>query len=186
MRRFVLLDRDGTIIVEKHYLDDPEGVELLEGAADGLRRMLRLGLGLLVVTNQSGVGRGLFDEARLESIHERLLARLADEGVRLDGIYACVHHPDVGCRCRKPAPGLVERAAAEQRFRPEECFVVGDMESDVRLGQMLGASTFLVRTGYGAGVAARGDVRPDFVVEDLREVAETLERLVPRDPSRDG
>src|SRR5271166_4576848 len=109
--RFVALDRDGTIIVERQYLSDPEAVELLPGAAAGLRTMRNLGLGLVVVTNQSAVGRGYFDLARLDEIHGRLRELLAGEDVTIDGIYVCPHTPEDGCRCRKPLPILLKRAA---------------------------------------------------------------------------
>jgi D-glycero-D-manno-heptose 1,7-bisphosphate phosphatase len=177
-RRFVLLDRDGTLIVEKHYLSDPEQVELIEGAADGLRRLAARGLGLVVVSNQSGIGRGFFDTTRLAEIHERLLRELRAEGVALDGIFVCPHHPDERCACRKPRTGLALRAAAELGFDPARAFVVGDMASDVALGRALGATTLLVRTGHGAATLERGEARPDHVVADLREAAHRIESLL--------
>src|SRR5207245_3946349 len=112
-RRFVALDRDGTITVERNYLSDPDQVELLPGAADGLRKLRQLGLGLIVVTNQSAIGRGFFDATQLERIHERLTALLAAEEVALDGIFACPHLPEQNCRCRKPNTGLLDDAARE-------------------------------------------------------------------------
>jgi len=177
-RRFVLLDRDGTLIVEKHYLSDPEQVELIEGAAAGLRRLAARGLGLVIVTNQSGIGRGFFDVARLAEIHERLLRELRAEGVELDGLFVCPHHPDERCACRKPRTGLALRAAAELGFEPAHAFVVGDMASDVALGRALGATTLLVRTGHGAATLAQGVARPDHVVADLREAAQRIEALL--------
>ena len=177
-RRFVVLDRDGTLIEEKHYLSDPDAVELIRGAGAALRRLEDLGLGLVVVTNQSGVGRGLFSPERLAEIHARLEALLADEGVRLAGIYACPHHPDVGCACRKPRTALLERAARELGFEPRRAFVVGDLASDVELGRAVGATTLLVRTGHGAREIDAGAARPDHVVGDLAEAAELIERLV--------
>lgn len=177
-RRFVLLDRDGTLIVEKHYLADPDQVELIEGAAEGLRRLAARGLGLVIVTNQSGIGRGYFDAAKLAEIHERLLRELRAEGVVLDGIFLCPHHPDERCGCRKPATGLALQAAAELGFDPTRAFVVGDMASDVALGGALGATTLLVRTGHGAETLARGEARPDHVVADLREAAQRIESLL--------
>jgi histidinol-phosphate phosphatase family protein len=177
-RRFVLLDRDGTIIVEKHYLSDPDGLELLPGAAEGLRRLAGLGLGLAVVTNQSPIGRGLFDVATLDRIHARLTERLAEQGVRLDGIYYCPHTPDDGCDCRKPRTGMARRAGEELGFDPASAFVVGDMESDMNLGKALGATTFLVRSGYGARTLERGLVTPDHVVDGLLQAADVIEGLL--------
>lgn len=128
-RRFVLLDRDGTLIVDRHYLADPQGVELLPGVGAGLRQMRELGLGLVVITNQSGVGRGYFTLEQVEQVHQRLGQLLAVEQVQLDGIYSCPHTPADGCSCRKPATGLVEKAASELDFEPQSCFVVGDRHS---------------------------------------------------------
>jgi D-glycero-D-manno-heptose 1,7-bisphosphate phosphatase len=180
-RRFVLLDRDGTLIVERNYLCDPDQVELIPGAADALRRLAARGLGLVLVTNQSGIGRGFFDEARLAEIHQRLTALLHAERVALDGIYVCPHHPDQACACRKPRTELALRAAAELGFDASACFVVGDMASDVALGRAIGATTLLVRTGHGAATLARGEVRADYVVDDLPAAAERIEALLERD-----
>lgn len=174
-RRFVLLDRDGTLIAERHYLSDPRHVELIEGAASGLRRLREMGCGLLLITNQSAIGRGLIDEDRLTLIHQRLIGLLAAEGVCLDGIYFCPHLPEAECRCRKPMTGLVELAANEMNFDPRNCFVIGDKACDIEMGGRVGATTFLVRTGYGTQTAASGGVVADFVVDDLWEAALTIE-----------
>lgn len=180
-RRFVVLDRDGTIIVEKPYLSDPAGVELLPRVVSGLRHLSAMGLGLVVVTNQSGVGRGLFDTKRLALIHQQLCALLAAEGIHLDGIYFCPHTPEDACACRKPMTGLLECAAQELDFDPGATFVIGDKPCDIELGQRVGATTFLVRTGYGAAVAADAMVRPDYVVDGVWEVAQMIEHLLVED-----
>ena len=177
-RRFVVLDRDGTINVEREYLSAPEQLELLPGAVCGLRHLRKLGLGLVVITNQSGVGRGYFDWARLDLIHQRLCALLAAEGIQLDGIYVCPHRPSDGCTCRKPQPELLEKAAREHHFKPSEAFVIGDKVIDIELGQQVGAITLLVRTGYGAQVAAQMAVTGDYVVDDLANAAAVIERLL--------
>src|SRR5262245_39345312 len=153
-RRFVLLDRDGTINAERHYLSDPGQLELLPGVAAGLAEMQRLGLGLVVVTNQSGIARGYFSDARLAEIHNRMGALLHSAGVHLDGIYVCPHGPDDGCEGRKPLPGLVTHAAGELGFDPAQAFVIGDKPCDIELGREVGATTLLVRTGYGAHYAS--------------------------------
>jgi histidinol-phosphate phosphatase family protein len=133
---------------------------------------------LVVITNQSAVGRGLFDQPRLERIHRRLHELLWQQKVILDGIYYCPHTTDENCTCRKPNPGLIERAAAELGFDPREAFVIGDKACDIELGRRVGATSFLVRTGYGAIEAQRGAVRPDFIVADLAEAASILVGLV--------
>jgi D-sedoheptulose 7-phosphate isomerase len=129
---------------------------------------------LVVVTNQSAIGRGFFDEARLDEIHRRLRELLAEEGVVLDGIYHCPHVPDDGCRCRKPGIELLERAAAEHGFDPSRSFVVGDKPCDIELGRAVGARTLLVRTGYGTGHEAAGDACADFVVDDVSAAADII------------
>jgi D-glycero-D-manno-heptose 1,7-bisphosphate phosphatase len=177
-RRFVLLDRDGTIIVERNYLSDPAEVELLPGAASGLRRMRDLGLGLVVITNQSAIGRGYIDKAGLDRIHERMCELLRIEGVSLDGIYFCPHLPEDGCDCRKPGTALVDLAAKELAFEPRQSFLIGDKECDILLGNRTGATTLLVLTGYGAQTDTEGGTRPDFVVDDLNEAAVMVEHLI--------
>ena len=170
----VVLDRDGTLNVEVHYLSHPDQVELLPGVVEGLRALRSAGCRLVVVTNQSAIGRGLFDEARLASIHDRLRALLGAHGVTLDGIYHCPHRPDEGCACRKPGPLMIERAVADLGFDPAQAFVVGDKPCDIDLGRGVGATTLLVRTGYGAGHEAAGDAAADFVVDDLLGAARVI------------
>jgi D-glycero-D-manno-heptose 1,7-bisphosphate phosphatase len=174
----VLLDRDGTLIEERNYITDAGQVQLIPGAARSLRRLKEMGLGLVVITNQSALGRGYLDEAGLSAIHEKLHALLREEKVRLDAIYYCPHKPDDDCSCRKPRSGLVERAAKDLRFDPGESFVIGDKASDVEMGRNVGATTLLVRTGYGAQAAADGAAQPDYVVSDLSAAAEVIAQLL--------
>ncbi len=180
MRRFVLLDRDGTLIAERHYLARVEDVELLPATARGLRLLSHLGLGLAVLTNQSGLGRGYFDRTALDAIHARLGRLLADEGVSLAGIYVCPHVAEDNCNCRKPRPGLAHGAAAELNFDPTASFVIGDKDCDIELGRRLGATTFLVRTGYGA-LHERNGTRADYVVDNLLDAAHIIRSLIARE-----
>ena len=172
-RRFVLIDRDGTINVEKHYLSDPDQLELYPGVAAAIRRLNRLTLGVAVVTNQSGIARGYFDLARLDEIHTRLYALLEAEGAVIDGLYICPHGPDDDCDCRKPLPGMVNQAVAEHHFDPAQAFMIGDKEVDVDLGRAVGATTFLVRTGHGAKHVEA--TKADHVVADLAEAVRMIE-----------
>ncbi len=178
MRRFVVLDRDGTIVVDRDHLTDPAELELEAGAAEGLARLSALGLGLVVVTNQSAVGRGLLDLPRLDEIHRSLGDLLRARGVALDGIYACPHLPEDGCACRKPRTALLEHAAREHAFDPAESFVIGDKDCDVELGRRAGATTILVETGYGRATARDPSVAPDHVARDLAAAARLIESLL--------
>lgn len=168
-RKFVLLDRDGTIIVERDYLSDPSQVELLPGAIHGLQAWQQLGFGLIVVTNQSGIGRGYFDENCLNAVHDRLRQLLLQEEIILDAIYVCPHRPEDDCACRKPRTGLVHRAMREFAFQPSDCVVIGDKASDLELGRTIGATTILVRTGYGAETERLATVRPHHIAGNLAE-----------------
>ena len=172
-RRFVLVDRDGTINEEvaPEYVLEPDQLRLIPGAADALRELRELGLGVVVVTNQSPVGRGWITLQQLDEIHGRLSKLLAADGAGLDGYYACPHHPNDGCECRKPGTALATRAAAEHGFDPAEAFVVGDHRGDVEMGRRLGARTFLVRTGHGPEELVGAEPFTDHIVEDLAEAA---------------
>jgi len=176
--RWVVLDRDGTIIQEKHYLSDPGQIELIHDAAKGLRRLQEMGLGLVVITNQSGIGRGYFDEARLDLIHQKLGQLLEEGGVYLGGIYFCPHVPEDNCRCRKPGTELLESAAKDLAFSPKSCVVIGDKASDIEMGQRFGAATLLVRTGYGAQLERDGTSTPDHVASGLWEAAQVIQRML--------
>ena len=174
-RRFVLLDRDGTINEEIGYVLRPEELRLLPGVAEALRELRALGLGFVVVTNQSPIGRGMLDPEGLEAIHDRLRELLAASGVTLDRIEACPHRPDEGCACRKPGTLMVERAAAALGFDPAESWIVGDHAGDLRLGRAVGARTILVRTGHGQEEFAAGaDAFADHVVVDLAAAAAVI------------
>jgi D-glycero-D-manno-heptose 1,7-bisphosphate phosphatase len=166
-RRFVILDRDGTIIEEVSYLSDPKQVALIPGAGKALRDLSDMGFGLVVITNQSGVGRGYFDEAQLTRIHDRLLEMLRAEEITLDGLYFCPHIPQDLCLCRKPHTGLIQKASEDLGFDLSGSIVIGDKASDIEMGCRVGALTMLVRTGYGAQVASERKVAPDYIVDDL-------------------
>lgn len=172
-RRYILLDRDGTLIVEKNYLASVDGVELLSGAAQGLRELQDAGFGLIVVTNQSGIARGKLTLETLEAIHLEIRRRLEREGVRLDAFYFCPHGPSGDCDCRKPKPGMVQRAAADFGFDPRDSIVIGDKAADIELARNCGAASILVRTGYGRETEAAG-FEPDFVADDLADAARQI------------
>ncbi len=184
----LLVDRDGTLIVDKYYLADPDQVELIEGSAGALRAARSLGYKIIIVSNQSGVAKGYHTLDAVKQVNERLLQLLGAEGVQPDGVYFCPHHVSQGtvpefsieCDCRKPSPGMAERAALELGLDLRKSVVVGDSQVDLGLGRVIGARPILVRTGYG--VAIERDWRESLqaaaipVVDDLRAAVEYLSR----------
>ena len=174
--RAVFLDRDGTLIEEVGYLDRVDRVELYPWSIDAVRLLNRAGLRVVVATNQSGIARGFFTEAIVDDVHEHISSLLAEGGARIDAYYYCPHHPEghvdgytQACDCRKPARGLVDRAARELGVDPLRSFVVGDRWLDVQLARAVGARGVLVRTGYGQAEEARPlpDVAADAVADNL-------------------
>jgi D-glycero-D-manno-heptose 1,7-bisphosphate phosphatase len=162
--RVVLLDRDGTMVVDRGYLDNAAGLEFLPGAAEGLRLLYTQGYRLAVITNQSGIGRGMFPLARLNEMNARLAAMVSEAGARLDGIYFCPHTPQDKCDCRKPATGLITQAAAELNFDPRSAVVIGDKNSDIECGLRAGATTVLISAARSTG---RMRIKADAVAADL-------------------
>ncbi|MEX0799599.1 MAG: HAD-IIIA family hydrolase [Dehalococcoidia bacterium] len=168
MAALIALDRDGTVIEEMPYLSDPQRVRLLPNSAAGLRALRAAGLGLAVVTNQSGVGRGFFGLDAVSRVNDRMLALLDGEGAHINDVFVCPHTPSERCQCRKPGTLMLDLASgggAERRF------VIGDRASDIEMGRRAGATTVLVRTGWGRQTESSGEARPDHVADDLLEAA---------------
>jgi D-glycero-D-manno-heptose 1,7-bisphosphate phosphatase len=140
----VFLDRDGTIIHDRHYLSDPAGVELLPGAAEGLRRLRELGALLVVVSNQSGVSRGYFSGEDLDRVNARMGALLTEAGADVEAIYVCPHGPDDECDCRKPLPGLLVRAARDLSIDLSRSFMIGDRPRDAAAGIAAGVVAIVI------------------------------------------
>lgn len=171
-RRAIFIDRDGTLIEERGDLGNPDGVELLPGAAHAVRRLQDVGLLTVLVTNQSGIAKGLFSFEDFEAVQERLIELLGEGGVRLDQVYMCPHHPDVTgpCDCRKPGPGMYRRAADELSIDLARSFYVGDRWRDVAVTEEVGGTFFLVRTGAAGQGAPPGTDR----VADLTEAVDRI------------
>jgi D-glycero-D-manno-heptose 1,7-bisphosphate phosphatase len=168
--RYVVLDRDGTLNVEHNYLSDPAQLELLPGVVDGLRLLQNHNFGLVVVSNQSGIGRGIVGRDAVERTNARLEELLCSQGIVLGGMYYCPHRPDEFCPCRKPSTAMLDQAARDLGFDPSESFVIGDKPSDVEMGHRAGAKTIVVLTGYGRTLNLKSP-SPDFVAENLVEAA---------------
>ncbi len=172
--KVAILDRDGTIVVDRGYLGDPAGLEFEPGAAEGLNWLYSHGYRLVVITNQSGVGRGYFPAERLDAMNARLKVMVEEAGARLEGIYACPHAPDAGCACRKPALGLMTRAAADLGFDPASAVVLGDKESDIEFGRRAGARTVLIASN---GPRPQFRIQPDLTAPNLLEAARAVTSL---------
>ena len=165
MRRAVFFDRDGTLIVDRGYLSSPDQVEFPAGALEMLRELQRRGFALVVISNQSGIGRGFISEEEARAVDERFRGLLAGEGISLDGVYYCPHLPEDGCDCRKPKPGLLLEAARELDLDLEESYMVGDKISDAEAGDAAHVRPVLI--WRDAGVKAPNDW---ILVRDVREV----------------
>lgn len=176
----VFLDRDGTLTEPRHYPCRPEDLVLQPGIAPPLRSLRDAGYALVLITNQSGLARGLFDRRALDAMHVHLRALLAASGIALDGIYVCPHHIDgtvpelsVACECRKPAPGMLLRAGRELGLDLGRSWMVGDFFTDVEAGLRAGCRTALVGLAAirGTSEGPRPDLRAAGTAHVLREIA---------------
>jgi D-glycero-D-manno-heptose 1,7-bisphosphate phosphatase len=169
VNRAVFLDRDGTINEESPYIADIRDLHIYPFTADAIRRLNESAYLVIVVTNQSGVGRGLIPPERLNEIHAYIQRTLSTTGARIDAFYACTHTPEEGCACRKPAPGMILQALRDYEIDPARSFFVGDKREDLLAARAAGVTPILVRTGYGRETEALPEVQPVFVVNTLAE-----------------
>jgi len=184
-KRAVFLDRDGTINVDVGYPRDFAQVTLFPWSAEAVRRINAAGFVAVVVTNQSGVGRGFYSEEELQTLHRRMGEALAARGARLEAFYYCPHYDYAadpryrgGCACRKPAPGMAEQAARDFGLDLASSYMIGDKVEDVRLGLAFGGTPILVRTGFGEASAVRLEalgLRPAAIAANLLEAVAWLE-----------
>ena len=178
LRPAVFLDRDGTIAEDVGYLNHASRFRMFPFAAAAIHRLNEAGLPVIVVTNQSGVGRGYFPESLVHDVNELMTEQLAEAGAKIDAIYYCPHISADNCNCRKPRTGMLDRAALEHALDLQRSFVVGDRYGDIQLARNAQARSILVRTGYGEGEltwhAANWLVQPDFVAEDLMQAADWI------------
>lgn len=185
--RAVFLDRDGVIIEDIHLLTQTSQIRVLPGVPQALSRLREAGFGLIVVSNQPVVARGLATEADVEQIHDELNRRLAAAGSGVDQFYFCPHHPNatlpsyrVNCMCRKPQPGLILQAAKEHRFNLASSILVGDRVTDIIAGSRAGCRTILVQTGQHVAPPIQtaepidATVQPDWTCADLTEAVDWI------------
>lgn len=177
----VFLDKDGTLIEDVPYNVDPKHIKLATGAIEGLLLLEKLGYELIVITNQSGVARGYFQESALVGVEEHLRNLLGEAGINLSGFYYCPHHPDgvvsefaIACDCRKPAPGLLLRAACDRNIDLHASWFIGDILNDVEAGHRAGCKTILINNGNETEWELSPLRTPDFTVSDLAEAAQVI------------
>ena len=172
MKKTVFLDRDGTVMRDEGYLADPDGVRLIPGAIDALRELRYAGYSLILVTNQSGIGRGMFGEEEMNSVNERLEILCAEHGIQFDDIHICPHAPSDNCDCRKPSPKLLLDAAEKHGIDLSASAMVGDKPSDAETGLAAGCVCNILLTSESARFADK----PYHVAADLSEAAKIILR----------
>ena len=164
----VFLDRDGTLIEEVNFLSRVEDLRLFPYTADAVKLLKENGFLVIVVTNQSGIGRGVYDEAAMHSIHEQIQVELSGA---IDGFYFCPHLPCDGCECRKPGLGMINSARADFEIDMDNSWIVGDKKIDVETGKNANIRTAFVLTGYGQQHKASLEYMPDAIINSLAEAA---------------
>jgi D-glycero-D-manno-heptose 1,7-bisphosphate phosphatase len=184
----IFLDRDGTVNFEVEYLSSVSDLKLIPGSSTAIKEANQLGWKVFIITNQSGVARGIISEIDLEKIHQILQATLAQDGASLDAIYYCPHHPEIGeshyrkeCDCRKPKTGMIDRAAKEFKIDLTKSFVIGDKMIDIQTGNNCGAKSILVLTGYGKEelkLCQQQNVKIDFIADNLYDAIQFIKRTV--------
>ena len=184
------LDRDGTLNVDVGYPDSLEKIVLIPGAVEAVQLLNRAGYAVVVVSNQSGVARGYFDEARVQAINRGVAEMFAQAGARIDGFYYCPHLPEAAvaryrraCGCRKPAPGMLQKAVREMHLDLARSLIIGDKYSDIAAGKALGLQAVLVRTGEGLRQHARYEAddavpQPDHIADDVLAAVRWLLKVV--------
>lgn len=174
LNRAVFLDRDGTIAEDVHYCRRVEDFEILPTVPQGIRLLNEHGFRIIVITNQSGLARGYFTEETLSCIHDKMKAELGIHSARVDAIYSCPHHPDEGCECRKPKPGLLLQAAEEMGIALQFSYMIGDHEKDIEAGRAAGCKTLFVTTGPNQENGSRQSISPDYIANNLYEAAKWI------------
>lgn len=173
----IFLDRDGVINKEVSHLSDPDNFVFIKGSIEALKILRELGYLLIVITNQAGIARGLFDEETLAKIHDKMKGILKENDIIIDDIFYCPHHPEFtgSCNCRKPKPGMILSAQERYNINLNESFMVGDTLGDIETGYNAKCKTVLVMTGYGKEEKRKIDkIKPDFIFNNLLEFAKNL------------
>ncbi len=172
----VFLDRDGTLIEDSGYISSPAQIKFIPGAIAAVKQLNEAGYKVVIISNQSGVARGLLTEDMLQTIDKTIHRHVLSGGGHIDASYYCPHHPEHGvypykqeCDCRKPHPGLIKRAVRDKNLETAGSFMIGDHHADVETGKRAGVKTIFVRTGHGPEEEKKLKERPDHIAGDLAE-----------------
>ena len=182
--RAIFLDRDGTINTEVDYLSSVKDLRLIKNAAKAIRILNQNRIKVIVITNQSGISRGIFSIDDLNNVHNELKRRLRRRGAYIDAIYYCPHHPDDGCFCRKPKNGMFKLAAKDFDLKLNKCYVIGDRLADIKSAHNISAKGVLVRTGYGKSEQNKlrqADIIPAHIAENLYDAVKWIIKNINRE-----
>lgn len=172
--KFIILDRDGTIIKDKRYIFRPEDIEFMPGAIEGLKNLQNIGHKFIVISNQAGIARNYYKVEDADKFNGVLLSQLASHGIKIEKIYICPHHPDITgpCSCRKPNTGLALKASEEFGINLKDSYFIGDKDCDIELGQNCGGKTCLIDNGQYQTLT-----KPDYKVKNIIESYEIIKNL---------
>ncbi len=168
-----MIDRDGVINIDYGYVHEIEKFEFISGVLDALKLLSKTDFKIIIITDQSGIGRGYYKEEDYKKLTEYMFGEFEKNNIRVDGIYYCPHSPESGCSCRKPKTGMPEKAKKDFDIDFSKSYFIGDKTSDIKCGENAGCKTILVKTGK-AGKDGMYDVRPDFVADDLKAAVERI------------
>lgn len=166
------MDRDGVIIEEKNYLSDARKIKILQKVPQAIKLLNQNNFLVIIISNQSGVGRGFFTKEKVEKINTRLINLLSKKGAKIDKVYFCPHTEEDKCQCRKPAPQMIYNAVKEFNIDLKKSYVIGDKPCDIEVGKKCKCKTILVRTGYGQKYESQ--LSPDYVADNLLEAVEWI------------
>lgn len=173
MSRAVFIDRDGTINVDTGYVHKREDFVFIPRVVEALKLLTGTDYKIIIITNQSGIGRGKYTKQDFLALTEHIGSELRKSGARVDGVYYCPHHPDEDCACRKPKTKMLDDAVSKFGIDLSKSYVIGDKTADIKMGENAGCRTVLVKTGK-AGKDGSYNVNPDFTAEDLYEAVELI------------
>jgi histidinol-phosphate phosphatase family protein len=186
INKIVFIDRDGTIIVEKDFIKSLDEIQFIPGSVEAIKNLKVLGYKIIVVSNQSGIGRGILTEKMVKEVNDSFIHQLRERGTPIDALYYCPHSPEDDCDCRKPETGMIRRAVTEHKLNLDNAVVIGDKLSDIEMGRRIGAKSILVLTGYGKKEQEKlrnATIKPDFIANDLLGAVNWLMNLSNHSPN---